>query len=292
MAKVLIELATPSLGDTIGWLPQAEEYRIKYLDAKDQVDITIDERYHCLFEKEYPQFNFYTRKDPSDYDEAVKVDIKDLSDLRRNIIEVATTSLGLPYKEIRPRIALPKLKNNFKKPYVCIATQSTAQFKFWNNPDGWRKTIKYLRSKNYEVVSIDQHECYGVEGWWNHTPVEAIRKNDFNDGVDRPPITLPERVNDLYFCDFFIGLSSGLSWLSWAMKKPTIMIAGGSREDQEFYTPYKVINKSVCHCCAANHNFDRSKWAWCPEHEGTDRQFECTKKISFEMVKQQIDRLL
>jgi autotransporter strand-loop-strand O-heptosyltransferase len=40
---------------------------------------------------------------------------------------------------------------------------------------------------------------------------------------DRP---LQERARWLRHADFFIGLSSGLSWLAWAVGTPVVMISG------------------------------------------------------------------
>ena len=112
---------------------------------------------------------------------------------------------------------------------------------------------------------------------------------------DDPEIPLTDRINDLYFCDFFIGLGSGLSWLAWALNKPVVMISGFSNPATEFYTPYRVINKNVCNSCWNDTDcmpFDKGDWMWCPRHKGTPREFECSKEITFEMVKKQIDRLL
>jgi autotransporter strand-loop-strand O-heptosyltransferase len=294
--RTFIHLSTPSLGDTIAWLPQVEEYRLTLAPAGAEIDVVVDWHFCDLFISTYPSLNFVGEARKVEYDASFEVGCHEPRDLQKNIISVATEQLGLPCVDISPKIALPPdLKNNFKKPYVCIATQSTSQMKYWNNPTGWNETVNYLKTLGYDVVCIDQNECYGIEGRWNRTPVNSIRKNEFNDGTKKPPIPLSDRVNDLYFCDFFIGLSSGLSWLAWAMDKPVVLIAGAAAENQEFYTPYKVINYDVCHCCAGDPEcepFDRGNWMWCPKQGGTDREFECSRQISFEMVKEQIDRLL
>ena len=96
----------------------------------------------------------------------------------------------------------------------------------------------------------------------------------------------------MHNCEFFIGLGSGLSWLAWGVGKDVVLISGFSNEQTEFYTPYRVINKSVCNSCWNRHKFDPSNWNWCPDHEGTEREFECSKQITFEMVKEQIDKLI
>ena len=34
---------------------------------------------------------------------------------------------------------------------------------------GWEQTVDYLKTLGYEVVCIDQHVWFGVEGHWNDT---------------------------------------------------------------------------------------------------------------------------
>ena len=84
-------------------------------------------------------------------------------------------------------------------------------------------------------------------------------------------IPLEERVDLLYHADFFIGLSSGLSWLAWAVGKPVVMISG-------FTLP---INE-----------FDHQDFEWCPRHKGDEKHYECTGFISPEQVIKAIDKLM
>ena len=196
---------------------------------------------------------------------------------------VACKLLGLEEKEVKPKITINKQKSTVSnKKYVCIATQSTAQCKYWNRKDGWRKVVDYLKSLGYDVVCIDKDYSYGSEGLMNIIPENAINKTG-----DLP---LENRINDLYNCEFFIGISSGLSWLAWACDKPVVLISGFTDPKLEFFTPYRVHNKNVCNSCwsDANCTFDRSNWLWCPKA----KDFECSKEITFEMVKQKIDLLI
>ena len=130
------------------------------------------------------------------------------------------------------------------------------------------------------MVCIDKHYGYGAKGVMNIIPKNVIDKTG-----DLP---LEDRINDLYHCEFFIGLGSGLSWLAWACEKPVVMISGFSDPKSEFYTPYRVHNKNVCNSCwnDVNCTFDRSNWLWCPR----DKDFECSREITFDMVKEKIDR--
>jgi autotransporter strand-loop-strand O-heptosyltransferase len=114
-----------------------------------------------------------------------------------------------------------------------------------------------------------------------------VPKNCINKTGDLP---LEDRINDLMHCDFFIGLSSGLSWLAWACGKPVVMISGFTDIWNEFYTPYRVHNKNVCNSCwnDSNHKFDPANWLWCPRN----KDFECSKQITFEMVKEKINQCI
>ena len=104
---------------------------------------------------------------------------------------------------------------------------------------------------------------------------------------------LQEVINDLSTCEFFIGLGSGLSWLAWACNLPVVLISGFSEKWAETkLDTFRVINENVCHGCFNKERLDAGDWNWCPLHKGTDRQFECTKQISSEMVINEINKLL
>ena len=183
----------------------------------------------------------------------------------------------------RPKLNITKpFKRNFNKKYVCIGTQSTSQFKYWNNPTGWQQTVDYLNSIGYEVICIDKNKYFGTDKKMNCIPERCVDKTG-----DLP---LQERMNDLYFCDFFIGLTSGLSWLAWSLEKPVVLISGISKDHVEFATPYRVTNTNVCHACATEKGFefDKADWMFCPKN----KNFECTSSITFEMVKEKIDKLI
>jgi len=89
----------------------------------------------------------------------------------------------------------------------------------------------------------------------------------------------------------FFGISSGLSWFAWATDVPVVLISGFTPEICEFDDDktLRIINKDVCNSCWFKHHFNRGDWNWCPEHKGTERQFECTKSISAEAVITQVD---
>ena len=78
---------------------------------------------------------------------------------------------------------------------------------------------------------------------------------------------------------------SGLSWLAWASGTPTMIISGFTDEDLEpTIGVTRIINKDVCNGCWSKHSFDAGDWHWCPEHKGTNREFECSKTITSDDV--------
>jgi autotransporter strand-loop-strand O-heptosyltransferase len=106
---------------------------------------------------------------------------------------------------------------------------------------------------------------------------------------------LNQMIKYIDHCEFFIGLSSGLSWVAHAVGKPVVMISGVTSEFNEFSEDtIRIIDKSVCNGCInkQEHKFDPGDWFWCPLHKGTSRQFECTTSITPETVFEKIKPLI
>ena len=184
---------------------------------------------------------------------------------------------GDDLNDLPPRFNL-SAPRQIKEKYVCIAAQSSSQAKYWNNPFGWITVVKFLKDNGYRVLCIDKEKVHGTGLHWNYIPWGA---EDFTGDIP-----LQERVNLIKDADFFIGLSSGLSWVAWGCKVPIVMISGFTHPTNEFHTPYRIINYHTCHSCwnDMREDFDHFDFLWCPRHKGDDRQFECTRLISAEQV--------
>lgn len=267
-----------SLGDCIAWVPMVQ----RYAELK-KTKVNFYSPHKQIFDKDkYDLVNFFDyNQKPESKDSVIKLYYNVSTSHDNSLQEVACKILDIPYEEEKTVLIKKSRSSSFPRKYVCIATQSTAQAKYWNNKNGWKKTVNYLKFLGYDVVCIDRHKTFGVEGHYNKIPSNCIDKTG--------DISLEDRINDLYNCEFFIGLGSGLSWLAWACQKPVVMISGFSKPYAEFTTNYRVINEKVCNGCWNNNSFDfdSSNWLWCPEK----KNFECTRKISFEMVKSKIDLL-
>jgi len=275
--SVLINIQSSSLGDSLAWIPQIDKFQKLH-----NCIVYVKCNWKELFEKSYPNLNFYDahRECYASYDIGYFKEWKDLapSDPRLTPLpKIASDILGMSYEEIKPKLlSEPSVSN---KKYVCIAIQSTSQCKYWNNKTGWDEVVKYLNNLGYEVWCIDKHKIFGKPPVFNKIPAGAIDKTG-----DFP---LVERMKQITGAEFFIGLSSGLAWLAWACGKPVVMVSGFTDVFNEFSNPLRVINKNVCNSCwnDSSHRFDPSNWLWCPRN----KNFECSKEITFEMVKEKID---
>jgi autotransporter strand-loop-strand O-heptosyltransferase len=294
--KVYARLPVSTIGDVIAWFPYVDEFRKRH---GCEMYLSMGEELWSLFEDAYPDLHYVQ---PADEDAAAygfyasyflgiffpasdrthqPTDYR-VSGLQGTIARL----LSLPAKECRPRIGIRDTTRRIAERYVCIAAQASSQCKHWNNPAGWFETVRHLKAQGYRVLCIDRDAVSGQGLQWNHIPYGV---EDFTG--DLP---LQERASLLMHCEFFVGLSSGLSWLAWAIGKPVVMISGFTHPQNEFDTAYRVINYHTCNSCWNDTaiEFDNKDFMWCPRHGGTERQFECSRLITPGQVTQTIDRVI
>ena len=284
--RVYISFGSKSLGDTLAWIPYCEIFREKH-----GCELIVSTFLNSLFKDQYPNIKFvepgdlvpnihaqyrlgwYYNKDGKYDNDKHPFDFKKIP-----LQKTATDILGLDYEEVRPLLKLP---NVTKKKKVGIGFHSTAQAKYWNNPDGWQSVVDHLNALGYECMIYSKEG----DGYMNNTHPKGV--TIFKGG------NLQEVIDDLSSCEFFIGLGSGLSWLAWACKLPVVLISGFSEKWAETtLDTYRVINESVCHGCFNSDRLDAGDWNWCPLHKNTSRMFECTKQISSDVVIKQINKII
>ena len=119
----------------------------------------------------------------------------------------------------------------------------------------------------------------------------SLEDNPFDNCIVPEDKSIENTMNLIHYSKFFVGLSSGLSWLAWALKKDVVMISNFTQADHEFKC-IRVTNTNVCHGCwnDPQYKFDKGDWGWCPVHKGTDRQFECQTSITAQMVIDEIKK--
>ena len=294
---ILIQLPVGTLGDTLAWFP----YVARFADVRGcRVTCAMADKIIPLLRDAYPRIRFVTHADVTEqgiaeqayatYSIGLFFDDKDNihqpTDFRLvGLHRTAGYILGVDPNEAPAAIAFEDPSRPIDEPYVCIAVQSSTQCKYWNNPEGWRAVVAFLKARGYRVICIDQKPVHGTGIVWNHLPHGAEDETG-----DRP---LTERARWLRHAAFFVGLSSGLSWLAWAVGVPVVLISGFTHPTNEFTTPYRVINWHACNSCWNDpaERFDHQDFLWCPRHAGTSRQFECTRLITGAQVIATIQRI-
>lgn len=281
--NVLIQLDSKSIGDTLAWFPYVEEFRQKH-----NCKIYCSTFWNSWFISNYPEITFIEPNSDAKIENLYArycIGWYTPIDTNRNPIDyrkiplqkTASDILGLEYKEIIPKIDIPDGVRPVKEKYVCIAQFSTANSKHWHYPakdmtKGWQILVDWLNVQGYKVMVISKQK--------------TKLKNVIDMTGDFP---IEHRINQLKWCEFFIGLGSGLSWLAWACFKKVVMISGFSHPICEFKTGnINVHNFNVCNGCFNKYMFDKNDWNWCPEHNGTDKHFECSISITPEMITQRI----
>ena len=294
MKTVCIHLLSNSIGDTIASTPYVSEYQ-KTHDVN--VVFNINDPYIFLLNECYENIQFVGRNDVVEYDEKIDIDYVFNKSIQGGYAE----QLGFenpPY--IRPAVSIPELLRPIKNKYVALGVHSTSQLKYWNHPNGlvsqgdstnWNELSSILRKRGYTPVTVEKDETYGTPPFYNGVPSKS------NKQIGK---TLLDAVNIINHSEFYIGLSSGMSWVAHALGKKVAMISNFTEDWNEFDLSLddyiRITDKSVCHGCwnkiNVNYTFDKNDWYWCPLHKDTKRQFECHKSITPKMVLEKIENWL
>lgn len=273
-----VEMASSSLGDTLIFMGQLhtviDTHKLSRLYVKTHKPWLFDKQWYSTRGIEIVDWSeptrgalitigvFYTTEVPWQRDEH-KYDWR-----QQPLAKIASDRLGTEYREQRPQLApefYAQAPHDVRMRSVVIATQSTAQAKYWNNPTGWQEVIDWCNQNDIKVLHASK------EG----TKLTGIEQ------LPEPLETVAEAINS---ADVFIGISSGLSWFAWALGKKVILISGFTDPYVEFETATYINNHQVCHGCWGWDTFDKGDWNWCPLWKGTQRQFECTKTIGSDRV--------
>ena len=275
---ITIEMASSSLGDTISFMGQLHAvmytHKPKRLYVKTHKPWLFDEQWYSERGVEFLDWDqptrgalirvgvFYTMEAPWQRAEH-KYDWRTIP-----LGKIAADRIGVPYIEQRPVLAARYLISSEQKPLsasIVIATASTAQAKYWNNPTGWQETIDWCNQKDIRVL-------------------HASKEGTHLTGMEQLPEPLEAVALAINNADMFIGISSGLSWFAWALGAKVTIISGFTDPYVEFADATYVNNHQVCHGCWGWDTFDKGDWNWCPSWKGTQRQFECTKTIGSDRV--------
>lgn len=303
--KILISIDNTPLGDNISWIPYIKEF-----ERIHSCDVILQTYFNDLYAEYYPSLKcvqqgtydvnhcseFYASyrisygTSQEDFNKHYKELIKHKNwDYVPNISfwdsyespvhpnhvplqEYITKVLGIEHKEIRPVFKKTNNSKPFNEKYVCISEFASGIEKEWRNPIGWQTLVDELNSLGFKVVSISKEK----------SKLKNIVKRNGN-------LPLSERIWYLQNCEFFIGVSSGLSWLAWACDCKVVLISGITNKNNEFNENcIRIINESVCNGCwnISEHSdkFVCRKTLFCPEN----KNFICSRSISPKMVIEKI----
>jgi autotransporter strand-loop-strand O-heptosyltransferase len=287
--RVYIAIDSKALGDSLAWFAYVDEFRKKH-----QCKVITSTFMNHMFIDQYPEITFVEPGTNVEglyamykiglfYNENSTVNLyKNPTDPKSVTLQkMCSDILGLSYKEIKPKIKNRNIKIEPTLKQVCIATFGTAQSKFWNNPTGWQDVVDWLNDRGYTVKLLSKE---GDDYMGNKHPTGVIQ---------HPNGPLELVIDEMKKSKAFIGIGSGLSWLSWALDVPTVLISGFSYDWAEMKDCVRInAADGKCKGCFNRLKLDAGDWNWCPDHKGTDRQFECTKSITSEMVIAELEKFL
>jgi autotransporter strand-loop-strand O-heptosyltransferase len=262
--EVLITIDSKALGDTMAFIPYCEAFQEKH-----KCKVTVSTFWNKILD--YPNLKLiepgqsigcyamyhlgYFHDSDKEPVPANKVPLQ----------QSACNILGLDYVELVPKVKVNRERLDLGR-YVAIATNSTAQCKFWQRHD-WQILINHLHSKGYRVINVSRET------------------NPFDNCEPISNTSIEYTMQVIAGAEYMVGLSSGLSWLSFAIGTHVVLIANFTAVDYEFSTNCtRIVNPKVCHDCWSDHKLDASQWNWCPRNQN----FICHTSITAQMV---IDKL-
>jgi autotransporter strand-loop-strand O-heptosyltransferase len=236
MNTILIILNSTSLGDTIGVMPCIEKF---ISNTTDNVLVKTNPRYNFLFTKSYPMVKFF--EEGMFFDKQITLDYNFNLPLQTGF----ANQLGfMDWEYVQPKVDIPESERPIKGKYVTISIHSTSQLKYWNHPLGvksqplspnWNDLCGLLRKNGLTPVIVERDEMFGVPPYRNGMPNKANKKTG---------LSFEETIKYIQHSEFFIGLSSGISWLAHAMDKKVAMISNFSEDWHEFDLSSRELQKN------------------------------------------------
>jgi len=287
--RVYIAMDSKALGDSLAWVSYVEEFRKQH-----ECEVITSTFMNHMFEQRYPNVKFIEPGKAVENlyamycvglfyndDNSINFFKNPIDPKTQTMQKMCSDILGLNFKEVKTLIKKRNVKIDKNLKQVCIGVFGTAQSKFWNNPTGWQTVVDWLNNKGYTVKLLSKE---GDDYMGNKLPKGIVQ---------HPNGPLELVMDEMLKSKAFIGIGSGLSWLSWSLNVPTVLISGFSYDWAEMQDCIRIAApKGKCEGCFNRIRLDAGDWNWCPDHKGTDRQFECTKSITSEMVIKELEKFL
>lgn len=228
---IFIKIDSIALGDTIAWIPYVDEFMKKH-----KCKIICSTFFNELFVDVYPNILFVK---PNTVIENVYaqyyVGASDTGNICYSPIKTsyhplqktATEILGLEYVEKRPTLEINVInsKPTIEGKYVCLSEYGSNPKKMWRGD--WQKVVDYLNDRGYKVVVISKEK----------TSLKNIIDKTGDD-------ILSNRMIDIFHSEFFIGISSGLSWLAFGLNVHVVMLSDVTPVFHEFGNNITRLSKN------------------------------------------------
>ena len=219
--NVFIKIDSYALGDTIAWMPYLQIFKQKY-----NCNLICSTFHNYLFLDAYPEFLFVQPNTAIEnvyaqyyigaaYDNNPKYCYLNASNVP--LQKIASSILNLEHQEVKPKLNpwYYNLLPRFSDKYITLSEFGSAPKKDWQG--SWQAVVDFFNDKGYQVLVISKEK--------------TELQNIIDLSGDYP---LQERINDILHARYHFGVSSGLSWLAWALNTEVFMISDVTPFSHEF----------------------------------------------------------
>lgn len=214
--KVFIKIDSKALGDTIAWMGYIDIFRKKH-----NCELFCSSFHNILFIESYPDIIFLPpNTNIEDIHTQIYIGVSDkysycpIKTDGSNLQNVASSILDLtPVKNLKPLITFEKSDILKQNNYFCLSLSSSFDLKNYGDDDYWTYIISKFDEDVYILGDVDLSKYVKLKSLPN-VKTNFIGYLPYND-----------LLNIINFSKLFIGFSSGLSWLAWALNKKVILIS-------------------------------------------------------------------
>jgi autotransporter strand-loop-strand O-heptosyltransferase len=271
---ILMHFDSFCLGDTICF----SSFIDAFLDYHKPKKVIISTFFIHLFKSTDERYEFINanQKLKLTVDKLIDVgyDKNSLEDTKGGMMWATKRTMMLP-QETKPRkCPVIPYERKIIPNKITIAPESLKKIAQWNHFGnyGWQSLVNEIVNSGFVVSNVSYENTMNLQnvtGFHGHDDIRVA-------------------LNEILSSRVFVGLSSGLAWLAWAYGVPVVMISGFTKEHNEFNC-YRVTNKLSCNGCF---NLFQNIQSTCPLFLGTDRENECHKSITPQMVIDKINEAL
>jgi len=272
--ELLLHFDSFCLGDTICFSSLIDAF----MDYHKPKYVWITTFFPHLLKSKRPDYEFINANESGflEIDKLVDVgyDKNNMAHTLGGMFYAAKDTMRLP-QDTKPGKCpvIPKLRT-VDPNKVTIGPETIKEISQWNygGTSGWQEVVNSLHNGGYNVYNVSYENTMNLQN-----------VKDFHGHDD-----INVAINHIVSSRFFVGLSSGLSWLAWAYDVPVVMISNFTKRQNEFDC-FRVTNPYVCNGCFNMFPNIKTK---CPIFLGTDRENECHLSITPDMVIDEINKTI